>query len=109
MRCALALALLLFSSAAMADPVVLISKDGYSKFRGDLIRIENNLYVVRTSIGIVSIPMADVSCEGPGCPAEATGEIAGDGGEDEPELTQEQKDELFRKFLEWGNSDDEAN
>ena len=93
----------------MADPVVLISKDGYSKFRGDLIRVENNFYVVRTSIGIVSIPMSEVSCEGPGCPATATGEVAGEAEEEEPELTQEQKDELFRRFLEWGNSDDEAN
>ncbi len=106
---ALSLALVLYSSAAMAEPVVLVSKDGFSTFRGDLIRVENNFYVVRTSIGIVNIPMSEVSCEGPGCPATATGEAAVENEDSEPELTQEQKDALFRKFLEWGRTDDEAN
>ena len=106
---AVGLALVLFSTTAVAKPVVLISNDGYSTFKGDLIRIENDFYVVRTSVGVVSIPMSEVTCEGPGCPATATGDVTGDAGESEPELTQEQKDELFRKFLEWGKSDDDTN
>ena len=109
MRRAPGLALVIYSSAAIADPVVPVPNDGYSAFRGDLIRVENDFRVVRTSVGVVSIPMAEVSCEGQGFPAAAAGESAGRSEEAETGLTREQKDALFRKFLEWGGNDTGAN
>ena len=105
MRRALGLALVIYSSAAIADPVVLVPNDGYSALKGDFIRVKNDFRGVRTSVGVVSIPMAEVSCEGQGCPAAAAGESAGRSEEAETELTREQKDALFRKFPEWGRND----
>ena len=53
--------------------------------------------------------MAEVSCEGQGCPAAAAGESAGRFEEAETELARKQKDAPFRKFPEWGRNDTGAN
>ena len=86
-----------FSSAARAEPVVLISNDGYTRIEGDLLRLDKNFYVIATSVGQIRIPMADVRCEGAGCPEPSP--ASADTGQ--KELNQDQQLELFRAFLEW--------
>lgn len=53
---------------AMAEPVVLVSNDGYSNFKGDLIKTDGKMYVLKTSVGVVRIPVSEVVCKGAGCP-----------------------------------------
>ena len=87
-----------FGSVAKAEPVVLVSNDGYTRLEGDLLKMENDMYVVATSVGQIKIPVADVRCEGAGCPdlspAPATQAQT-------KELSQEEQLKLFRAFLEW--------
>lgn len=85
---------------AMAEPVVLVSKDGYTRLSGDLIKFDKKFYVVKTSVGQVRIPVADVTCEGAGCPDVAPTPVE----QPKTELTQEQQLELFKAFLEWRKS-----
>jgi len=93
--CAMASAAL--CSVVMAEPVVLISKDGYTRLSGDLVKLDKKFYVVKTSVGQVRVPIADVSCEGAGCPELAPRPVE----QAKTELTQEQQLELFKAFLEW--------
>lgn len=105
-------------SVAMAEPVVLVSKDGYVAFSGDLVDVDERFYVLRTSVGEVKIPVADVICTGSGCPVTSTssvGQIPSEPGLDEKDKLfqlflewreknadpQDPNDELFRRFLEW--------
>ena len=90
-------------SVAVAEPVVLISKDGYTRLSGDLVKLDKKFYVVKTSVGQVRIPIADVNCEGAGCPDLTPKPIE----QVQTELTQDQQLELFKAFLEWRkNSED---
>ncbi len=98
-----ALVMTALGSVAMAEPVVLVSKDGYTRLSGDLIKFDKKFYVVKTSVGQVRIPIADVSCEGTGCPDLAPQPVE----QAQTGLTQDQQLELFRAFLEWRkNSED---
>jgi len=92
-----ALASTAFCSVAMAEPVVLVSNDGYTRLSGDLVRLDKKFYVVKTSVGQVRIPIADVSCEGAGCPDLTPKPVE----QVQTELTQDQQLELFQAFLEW--------
>ncbi len=85
-------------STATAEPVVLVSNDGYMSVEGDLVGLDNNLYVVRTPVGDVSIPVSDVRCEGAGCPTPVPA-----GGKDVRNLSTltEDKIDLFREFMQW--------
>lgn len=88
-----------FGHPAAADPVVLTSKDGYTSFKGDLIRIDDEFYVLNTSVGQVKIPQSGVTCEGLGCPAPTP---TGDRSDRlPPQITQDDQNELFQEFLEW--------
>ena len=60
-------------SMACAEPVVLISKDGYTSFEGDLVSLEGDFYIIKTSVGQVRVPASEVTCEGAGCPAGGAG------------------------------------
>ena len=86
-------------AAAAADPVVLTSKDGYTSFEGDLVRVDNKFYVVITSVGEVKIPQSGVTCQGSGCPAPTP--TADKSDQLPPEITQDGQNELFQEFLEW--------
>ena len=91
------LVLFLSCSMAMAEPVVLVSNDGYIAFSGDLIDFDKDFYVLETSVGEVKIPVKDVICRGAGCPINAAGSF----DQAPPNLTLDEKDRLFRQFLEW--------
>ena len=98
------------NSPVLAGPVELVSKDGYLTFEGDLIEVANKMYVVKTSVGVVRIPVADVICKGEGCPglsarkvdkapSRAQSKLSGDW---QTELFRDyRKNELFKEFLEW--------
>ncbi len=106
------------NSSVLAGPVELVSKDGYLTFEGDLIDVANKMYVVKTSVGVVRIPVADVICKGEGCPGlsarkvdkappqaasnaapKAQSKLSGDW---QAELFKDyRKNELFKEFLEW--------
>ncbi len=98
-----------FSSTAMAEPVVLVSKDGHTRIRGDLLKYDKTSYVVQTSVGKVTIPMADVNCEGAGCPDLSPEPAAQAQAPDSTELSQDQQLELFRAFLEWRKNSEDFN
>ncbi len=87
------------SSVAIAEAVVLVSKDGYMTVEGELIALENNFYLVRTSVGEVRIPTSDVSCKGDGCPVAVP--VADTADEVPPELTSDRQIKLFKDFIEW--------
>ena len=91
------LVLFLSCSTAMAEPVVLVSNDGYIAFSGDLLAFENNFYVLQTSVGEVRIPASDVICRGEGCPVNAASSL----GQQPPPPSQDDKERLFQLFLEW--------
>lgn len=46
---------------------VLTSKDGTTSITGDLIAIEDEIYVLEISAGLQRFPVSLVDCEGPGC------------------------------------------
>ena len=81
----------LSAAGALAGEVVLGSKDGSFQFEGNLLGIENNLYVLETSIGVVNVPMADVDCSGIGCPSSGAGSLSA-------ALPEDKKLELFEAF-----------
>ena len=98
-----ALAMTAFGSVAMAEPVVLVSKDGYTRLSGELVKFDKKFYVVKSYVGQVRIPIADVSCEGAGCPDLTPKPVK----QTKTELTDDQQLELFKAFLEWRkNSED---
>lgn len=57
---------------ALADPVVLRTKDGSFQLDGDLLEFDGKTMTVRTSMGTIKIPANEVECTGVGCP-EGTG------------------------------------
>jgi len=92
-----------FCTVANAEPVVLVSKDGHTRLSGDLVKLDKKFYVVKTSVGQVKIPIADVNCEGAGCPDLTPNPTQ----QTDTELPQDQQLKLFRAFLEWRkNSED---
>ena len=96
--CALS-AVCLGSAHAVADPVVLTSNDGYTSFEGDLVGIDNNFYILNTSVGEVKIPQSGVTCNGSGCPAPPPAASKSD--RLPPEIKQDDQNALFQEFLEW--------
>ena len=60
-----------WASAVAAQEVQLKTKDGSFEIKGELISVEDGFMTVRTSVGQIRIPVADVSCEGLACPEEA--------------------------------------
>ncbi len=93
-----------FGAAAKAKPVVLITNDGYTRIEGDLVEMDAEFYVVKTSVGTVRIPIADVKCDGAGCPPSVKAEPAAPA---ESDLSQERQLELFRAFLEWRKNNED--
>lgn len=93
-------------AVAAAEPVVLISKDGYTAFSGELIHSDEEFYTLKTRVGEVKIPVADVRCVGGGCPAASPSSA----GQERLNLDVDQKDDLFQSFLKWSekNADPEA-
>jgi hypothetical protein len=93
-----------FGAGANAEPVVLVSNDGYTRIEGNLLRLDNDMYVVATSVGQIKIPVADVRCEGAGCPDQSPAPAA------QPkttELSQDEQLELFRAFLQWRKNNED--
>jgi len=92
-----------FGAAAKAKPVVLVTNDGYTRIEGDLVEMDAEFYVVKTSVGMVRIPIADVKCDGAGCPSVKPEPAA----PAESDLSQERQLELFRAFLEWRKNNED--
>lgn len=63
-----ALWLSLLASSAVAQDVRLTSTDGFTDFRGELVDFDGEKYVLKTNMGTLTFPAADVSCEGAACP-----------------------------------------
>ncbi len=59
----------ILTPVAIAEPVVLVSTDGFISVEGELMDFDDNFYLVKTSVGEVRIPVSDVRCEGAACPA----------------------------------------
>jgi hypothetical protein len=95
---------LTFGSVAKAEPVVLISNDGYTRIEGDLLKLDKKFYVVATSVGQIRVPVADVRCEGTGCPDLSPAPSA---QSQTKELSQDEQLELFRAFLQWRKSNED--
>ncbi len=93
-----------FGAVANAEPVVLVSNDGYTRIEGDLVRLDDDMYVVATSVGQIKIPIADVRCEGAGCPDQSPASTA---KPQTTELSQDEQLELFRAFLEWRKNNED--
>ncbi|WP_108882680.1 hypothetical protein [Anderseniella sp. Alg231-50] len=93
-----------FGSVAKAEPVVLVSNDGYTRIEGDLLKLDNEFYVVATSVGQIRIPVADVRCEGAGCPDTSPATAA---APPQTELSQDEQLKLFRAFLEWRKNNED--
>ncbi|NNJ76407.1 MAG: hypothetical protein HKP56_14765 [Anderseniella sp.] len=91
-------------SVVNAEPVVLVSNDGYTRIEGDLLRLDNDMYVVTTSVGQIKIPVADVRCEGAGCPDQSPAPAA---QPQTTELSQDEQLELFRAFLQWRKNNED--
>lgn len=66
----LAAALALFAGAASAESVVLTSRTTGFVLKGEIVAFDGSTYVIDTSIGRLTIPAADMDCEGAGCPGE---------------------------------------
>lgn len=92
-----------FGPIAKAEPVVLVSNDGYTRIEGDLLKLDKDFYVVATSVGQIRIPVADVRCEGAGCPDLSPAPAA----PSQTELSQNEQLELFRAFLEWRKNNED--
>ena len=60
------------AGVALADPVLLRTKDGSFELDGELLDFDGTTMTVRTSMGTVKIPASEVECTGAGCP-EGTG------------------------------------
>jgi hypothetical protein len=92
-----------FATVAKAEPVVLVSNDGYTRIEGNLLKLDKDFYVVDTSVGQVRIPVADVRCEGAGCPVLAPKPAA----QPQAELSQDEQLELFRAFVQWRKNNED--
>lgn len=92
-----------FGAAAEAKPVVLVTNDGYTRIEGDLVEMDAEFYVVKTSVGTVRIPIADVKCDGAGCPTVNPEPAA----QTQNDLSQDQQLELFRAFLDWRKNNED--
>lgn len=93
-----------FGSVVNAEPVVLVSNDGYTRIEGDLLKLDKDMYVVATSVGQIRIPVADVRCEGTGCPESSPAPAAQSQTTD---LSQDEQLELFRAFLQWRKNNED--
>jgi phosphate transport system substrate-binding protein len=60
------------SVPAIAEVVTLSSNDGALTVSGNLISTEDGFYRIDTTIGVLSISVADVTCAGDACPVFAT-------------------------------------
>ena len=103
-----------FGTVVNAEPIVLVSNDGYTRIEGDLLKLDKDFYVVATSVGQIRIPVADVRCEGAGCPdlspAPAAQPLTTQSLTTQPkttELSQDEQLELFRAFLEWRKNNED--
>ncbi len=56
------------ASPALADEVTLRTKDGSFEISGDLIGFDGTMLTVQSNMGVIRIPLNDVTCSGPGCP-----------------------------------------
>lgn len=65
---ALAGLLALFQPALAQQTVTLSALDGSTEITGELIEFDGRTYTVRTSLGVISVPAAQVTCSGEGCP-----------------------------------------
>ncbi|MFQ5567145.1 MAG: phosphate ABC transporter substrate-binding/OmpA family protein [Paracoccaceae bacterium] len=66
-------ALLMTFGAARAEPLVtLTSLDGATTVEGELLSFDGETYTVRTSLGVIGVAAAQVTCAGAGCPVEIT-------------------------------------
>jgi len=75
---------LLFPSlVATAQEVTLSSSDGLFSASGELVSLENGIYIISTTLGNMQISEADVTCEGAACPSP------------EPEVTELEVDVRF--------------
>ena len=59
---------ILFPHAVMAQEVTLTSTDGTMSLVGDLIGVESDNYVIRTSLGDLRVATSSMICEGQACP-----------------------------------------
>lgn len=111
-------------SIALAEPVLLVSNDGKFSFEGEIVEFDNEFYLVKTSVGQVKIPVAEVRCEGSACPDPTI--VAGTMSEKKklelfeafsafpkdqqpPEAADDPQTEQFRAFLEWRKNNAKAN
>ena len=62
------LAAVLFTGAALAGEVELVSHDESLRFTGELVAVEGSHYVITTAIGEVRVPIVNVICIGESCP-----------------------------------------
>ena len=92
-----------FATVAKTEPVVLVSNDGYTRIEGNLLKLDKDFYVVDTSVGQIRIPVAEVRCEGAGCPDMAPKPAA----RPQPELSQDEQLALFRAFLQWRKNNED--
>lgn len=92
-----------FATVAKAEPVVLVSNDGYTRIEGNLLKLDKDFYVVKTAVGQIRIPIADVRCEGTGCPDLVPNPTT----QSQTELNQDEQLELFRAFLQWRKNNEE--
>lgn len=67
--CSLAL---IAPTAARADDVTLISRDGGLEISGNLLGFDGEFYRVDTEFGVLTVDGSGVNCEGPGCPSLGT-------------------------------------
>ncbi len=54
--------------ARAAQTVTLTALDGSTEIKGELLEFDGQTYKVRTILGVISVPAAQVKCSGPGCP-----------------------------------------
>lgn len=58
----------LMSTAASGAPIMLKAKDGSASLEGELVDFDGQVYKIKSSLGVATIPAADVDCIGDGCP-----------------------------------------
>jgi phosphate transport system substrate-binding protein len=59
---------LFWASAAVAQDVTLVSRDGKVELSGTLLGFDGEFYRLRTAYGEMTVDGSGVSCAGPGCP-----------------------------------------
>ncbi|MEP3276228.1 MAG: hypothetical protein ABJN26_07875 [Stappiaceae bacterium] len=111
-------------SIALAEPVSLISNDGKFSFDGEIVKFDSEFYILKTSIGEVTIPIDEVTCEGGACPdLTATAQPLDEKRKIElfeafnafpkdqlpPETAGDPQTEQFKSFLEWRKANAKTN